>query len=116
MIDCLYRYIVANNILNVYTIGPAHGILVRGCITAAGSEGSAIAFRIRQVYILMGFKNATLTSRYDFQKTVECKHPLLRWCHHEVASSVNTFKVLIVQLNSTMLLICKVFVNETFLK
>ena len=44
--------------------------------------------------ILTGFKNATLTSCYILQKTVECKLSLLIWCHHEVASSVNT-KVLL---------------------
>ena len=40
--------------------------------------------------ILTGFKNATPTSYYIFQNTVECKLPLLQRCHHEVASSVNT--------------------------
>ena len=65
--------------------------------------------------ILTGFKNATLTSSYILQKTVECTLSLLRCCYHEVASSVNT-NVLIVQLNSTTLLLRKVLVNETFLK
>ena len=65
--------------------------------------------------ILMGFKNVTLTSCYILQKTVECKLSLLRWWHHEVASSVNIY-VLIVQLNSTTLLLRKVLVTETFLK
>ena len=41
-------------------------------------------------YILTGFNNATLTSLYIFQKTVECKPPLLRLCHHELASSAKT--------------------------
>ena len=65
--------------------------------------------------MLMGFKNATPTSCYIFQKTVDFKLPLLRWCYHEVASSVNTY-VLIVQLNSKTLLLRKVLANKTFLK
>ena len=36
--------------------------------------------------ILMDFKYATLTFLYIFQKTVDCKLPLLRWCHHELIS------------------------------
>ena len=53
--------------------------------------------------ILTDFNYATLTSSYIFQKTVECKLPLLRLYHHELASSANTL-VLIVQLNWTTLL------------
>ena len=40
--------------------------------------------------ILTGFKNATLTPCYILQKTFECKLSLLRLCHHEVDSSVDT--------------------------
>ena len=40
--------------------------------------------------ILTDFNYATLTSPYIFQRTVECKLPLLRYCHHELASSANT--------------------------
>ena len=60
--------------------------------------------------ILTGFKNATLTSCYILQKQLNAHVTLLRCCYHEVASSVNT-KVLIVQLNSTTLLLRKVLVN-----
>ena len=52
--------------------------------------------------ILTDFNYATLTSPYIFQKTVECKLPLFRCCHHELASSANTL-VLIVKLNWTTL-------------
>ena len=55
-----------------------------------------------RLYILTDFNYATLTSPYIFQRTVECKLPLLRKCHHELASSANTF-VLTVQLNWTVL-------------
>ena len=65
--------------------------------------------------ILTGFKNATLTSCYISQKTVDCKLSLLPICHHKVASSVNT-QVLIAQLKSTALLLSKVLVTETLLK
>ena len=41
----------------------------------------------------MDFKYATLTFLHIFQKTVECKLPLLRWGHHEA-----NIIVLIVQL------------------
>ena len=41
-------------------------------------------------YILTDFNYATLTSPYICQKTVECKLPLLRKCHRELASSANT--------------------------
>ena len=53
-------------------------------------------------YILTDFNYATLTSPYICQKTVECKLPLLRKCHRELASSANTL-VLNVQLNWTRL-------------
>ena len=54
------------------------------------------------LYILTDFNYATLNSPYIFRKTVECKLPLLRYCHHELASSANTL-VLIVQLRWTTL-------------
>ena len=54
------------------------------------------------VHILTDFNYATLTSPYISQKTVKCKLPLLRQCHHELASSANTL-VLIAQLNWTTL-------------
>ena len=65
--------------------------------------------------ILKDFKNAKRTSLYIFQKAVDCKLPLLRRCHLELASSVKIF-VLIVQLNSTKLLRRMNLVIETFLK
>ena len=46
---------------------------------------------------------ATLTSFYIFQKTMECKLPLLRLCHHGLASSAKTL-VLTVQPNLMTLL------------
>ena len=61
-------------------------------------------YKINKPNILTVLKNATLalTFLYIFQNTVVCEIPLLRRCHHELASSVNTL-VLIVQLNSTIL-------------
>ena len=41
--------------------------------------------------ILTDFNFTALTSLYNFQKTVECKLPLLRLCHHELASSTKNF-------------------------
>ena len=40
--------------------------------------------------ILTDLNYTTLTSLYNFQKTVECKLPLLRLCYHELASSAKT--------------------------
>ena len=62
-------------------------------------------YKINKPNILTVLKNATLglTFLYIFQNTVVCELPLLRLCHHEMASSVNTL-VLIIQVNSTTLL------------
>ena len=54
--------------------------------------------------ILTDLNYTTLTSIYIFQKTVECKLPLLRLCHHELTSSAKT-KVLTAQPNLMTLLL-----------
>ena len=59
---------------------------------------ACLSFKIVSLNILTNFNYMTLTSLYIFQKTVDCKLPLLRWCHHELVSSANT-SVLIAQLN-----------------
>ena len=59
---------------------------------------------IFSINILTDLNYATLTSLYIFQKTVECKLPLLQLCHHELASSAKTL-ALSVQPNLTMLLL-----------
>ena len=42
------------------------------------AAGFYMLTRFLSIYILTDFNNATLTSLYIFQKTVECKHLLLR--------------------------------------
>ena len=42
------------------------------------------------IYILMDYNYAKLPSLYIFQKTVGCKLPLLRFCHHELTSLAKT--------------------------
>ena len=59
--------------------------------------------------------NATLTSLLIFQKTVEYSLPMFRWCLHVLASSDNTL-VLVVQSNSTTLLLRLNLVTEMFLR
>ena len=40
-----------------------------------------LTFFYNAINILSGLNNASLISRYIFQKTVECKLPMLRLCH-----------------------------------
>ena len=68
-----------------HSVGPDLGA---NCLQRLSTALARKELKIRQhyftmelhqnVYILTGFKNAALTSFYIFQKTVECKLPLLQ--------------------------------------
>ena len=43
------------------------------------------------ISVLIYFRNATINSLRIFLKIIDCKRPLLRWCHHELDSSAIMF-------------------------